>query len=172
MTKYNYVILLLVTLIVLLTFVAVVSAEEPRKNTFGWVERAALEPALFIVHAKLDTGADNSSLDASNIEEFDKDGAKWVRFTISNRYKNTFIIEKPVRREAIIRRHGGKHQRRKVIRLGVCLGDQFLETDVTLVDRRSFDYQMLLGRSFLAGYAVVDPAITYTSSPACTLINE
>jgi hypothetical protein len=38
---------------------------------------------------------------------------------------------------------------------------------VSLVDRKNFDYQMLLGRVYLAGNAIVDPSVTYTTDPAC-----
>lgn len=147
------------------------NAEAQSKTTFGWVEKAMIHPGDIILHAKLDSGADNSSLDASSIEEFARDGQKWVRFELTNRYGEHVKIEKEIRRIAIIKRHHGKHQRRKVVRMGVCLGNVYLETDVTIVDRSSFDYQMLLGRTFMAGNVLLDPAVTYTAEPKCTFPN-
>jgi hypothetical protein len=77
------------------------------------------------------------------------------------------MVEKQVRRTALIKRHGGKNQRRAVIRLGICLGSTYMEEDVNLTDRTHFDYQMLVGRSFLAGNAIIDPSLTYTTEPNC-----
>lgn len=142
-----------------------VSAQE--KPLVGWVEKVRISPGGIVVHAKLDTGADYSSLNATDVEAFDKNGREMVRFSIRSRYGETVKIEKEVQRVAVIKRHSTKDQKRKVIRLGICLGATYMEADVNLVDRSKFDYQMLIGRNFLAGNAVVDPAITLTSEPSC-----
>lgn len=162
-SRFGFTFLLLNSLLVFL--VSPVAAQ--KKEHFGFVEKVLLYPDGLPLHAKLDTGADNSSLDASDVESFEKDGVEWVRFHIRNRYGQRINFEKEVRRVAMIKRHSKKHQRRKVIRVGVCLGSTYLETDVNLVDRTNFAYQMLLGRTFLAGNAVVDPALTYTTEPHC-----
>ena len=51
--------------------------------------------------------------------------------------------------------------------MAICLGSHYMETDVNLVDRSNFDYQMLIGRNFLAGNVLIDPASTYVAEPAC-----
>jgi hypothetical protein len=156
-----------VLLLGVLLFTLKTSALAQTKENFGWVEKVLLYPDGLPLQAKLDTGADNSSLDASDVESFEKNGVEWVRFQIRNRYGQKISFEKEVRRVAMIKRHSSKHQRRKVIRVGVCLGKTYLETDVNLVDRTNFAYQMLLGRTFLAGNAIVDPSLTYTTEPNC-----
>ena len=45
-------------------------------DVFGWVEMATLEPWDVEVKAKLDSGALTSSLDARDIERFDKEESK------------------------------------------------------------------------------------------------
>ena len=138
-----------------------------QRPVFGWVEKVLVTPGDLPIHAKLDTGADFSSLSAENVEEFDKDGVPWVRFSIKNRYGKKTKFEKEIKRMAVIKRHNGKNQRRAVIRLGICLGHSYMEEDVNIVDRSRFEYQMLIGRSYLAGLATIDPAVTYTTEPNC-----
>lgn len=138
------------------------------KEIVGWVEKVKLFPSNLIVQGKLDTGADYSSLSASKIEEFEKDGEPWVKFSVANRYGETREIVERIQRTALIKRHGGKSpQKRPVIRLSICLGQHYMQTDVNLVDRSNFDYQMLIGRNFLAGNVLIDPASTYMAEPAC-----
>lgn len=149
------------------------------KLNIGWLEKILIQPGNIYMHAKMDTGADYSSLNATHIEEFikevenpkEKDAEKikqkWVRFNLNNRYGQKVTVELPVRRVAIIKRHGMKSQRRPVVRLGLCIGKSFMEEDVNLVDRSQFEHQMLIGRSFLAGIATIDPSVTYTAKPEC-----
>lgn len=146
------------------------SAYSEEKEIVGWVEKVRLNPTGMVVQAKLDTGADFSSLSASEIKEFERDGAPWVSFSVENRYGEKKLIERKVHRTALIKRHGGKSpQKRPVIRLGLCLGMHYMEADVNLIDRSNFDFQMLIGRNFLAGNVLVDPASTYTVEPACQI---
>ena len=141
-------------------------AEE--KEVVGWVEKVKIFPSNLIVQGKLDTGADYSSLSASHIEEFEKNGESWVKFSLKNRFGETKEISERVQRIALIKRHGGKApQKRPVIRLAICLGSHYMETDVNLVDRSNFDYQLLIGRNYLAGNVLVDPSSTYMAEPSC-----
>lgn len=142
-------------------------AAAQQKDKFGWLETVSIYPDKVIVHAKLDTGADSSSLNALDLVEFEKAERKWVRFTVESRYGQKTVIEKPVLRTAIIKRQSGKHQKRNVVRLGICLGKNYMEADVNLIDRSSFTHAMLIGRNYLAGYAVIDPAVSYTQKPDC-----
>lgn len=145
---------------------------QPRKPVIGWVERAMLQPGGILVHAKIDTGADYSSLNAHNIEAFDRDGAPWVRAVVTNRFGNDIPIEMPVHRYASIKKHDGKTHKRPVVRFKLCIGGVLQSTDVNLVDRTNFEYQMLVGRSFLSGNVTVDPAVTFTIEPQCTGVRE
>jgi len=142
-------------------------AQAQSKGTVGWLEKARIFPSDILVHAKLDTGADYSSLNASNLREFDRDGKKWVSFEVTNRFDQKATVEEPVVRVAMVKKHFGKPARRLVVRLGICVANHYMEADVNLVDRSNFENQMLLGRSFLAGNLVIDPALTFTAEPAC-----
>jgi hypothetical protein len=70
-------------------------------------------------------------------------------------------------RTATIKRHYLKSQQRPVIKLGLCLGTIYKETEVNLVDRSGFQYRMLLGRKFMEGEVIIDPSAKYTVEPEC-----
>lgn len=133
----------------------------------GWVERVWINPGRFEIHAKIDTGAKTSSLNAPNMEIFQRDGVDWVRFAVTNRSGVTRHFEEKIVRIARIRRHGGQMQRRPVVMLGVCIGRVYGVTQVNLIDRRNFNYQMLIGRRFTAKQVVVDPGKTFIAKPNC-----
>ena len=161
-------ILRIILLSLLLLVIPNEQIQSEEKEIVGWVEKVRLYPSNLVVQGKLDTGADYSSLSASKIEEFDKDGERWVKFSVQNRYGEIREISERVQRTALIKRHGGKSpQKRPVIRLAICLGTHYMETDVNLVDRSNFDYQMLIGRNFMAGNILIDPASTYVAEPHC-----
>lgn len=144
-------------------------AEVPVKETFGWLERVVIGPGNIELEAKLDTGADTSSLDAANIRRIRRGDNRFVRFTIEHPVDGEpMTVERPLERRATIKRHDGEHQRRPVILMNVCLGSTLLhQIEVTLIDRSEFNYALLLGRSALEGVAVVDPEVTFTREPDC-----
>jgi len=137
------------------------------KKVVGWIEKVRLYPGNLIVHAKLDSGAEYSSLDATNLTEFDRNGKRWVRFDLNQGNAPKITLERPLLRLATIKRHYRKAQKRPVIRLGVCLGNIYKETEVNLVDRSGFNYRMLIGRKFMEGEVLIDPSAQYTVEPNC-----
>jgi len=61
------------------------------KTIMGWLEKVVILPYKIELTAKLDSGADRSSIHARNIEIFEKDGAKWVSFTLEYKNKNNIV---------------------------------------------------------------------------------
>ena len=153
-----------------LVFTAPVNAQE--KEVVGWLEKDHIHPGNLVIHAKLDTGAKNSSLNASHVMAFHRNGEQWVRFNVTSRYGKTVTIEREVRRVVKIKRHGAKPQARFAVSLGICLGTVYKEVEVNLAERSNFLYQMLIGRSFLAGKFIVDPSAKYTTKPDCKGLQE
>jgi hypothetical protein len=138
------------------------------KKVVGWIEKVRIYPGNFLVHAKLDSGAEYCSLDAANLTEFTRDGKRWVRFDLEERREGKKLtIERPLLRWAPIKRHNQEPQRRPVIRLGVCLGKIYKETEVNLINRRNYQYRMLIGRKFMEGVVIIDPSAQYTVEPHC-----
>lgn len=142
-------------------------AMSAEKQVAGWVENVILFPGNLEVKAKLDTGARHSSLNADHIEEFVRDGATWVRFKLKNWKGRTVSMEARVVRLAVIKQIGAPSVSRPVIRLGICLGNVYKDVEVNLEDRGKFNYQMLIGRSFLRHSILVDPSATFTVKPIC-----
>jgi hypothetical protein len=138
----------------------------------GWVERVTLHPGNVTIDAKVDTGAVSCSLHATDIVEFDRDGHTWVRFSTIDHKDKRVTLEARVIGRRKVKRHFGEYQSRIVVRLGVCLADVFRGADVNLVDRTGFDYPMLIGRHFMAGRIVVNPAVIFTQEPRCTDIGS
>jgi hypothetical protein len=119
-----------------------------------------------ILEAKLDTGAKTASINARDIETFERKGTPWVRFRIVNRDGHGLALERPLVRETKIQRHFGKRQRRPVVKLGVCVRP-LPGGPVNLVNRSGFVYPMLIGRMFMKKQLLVDPALRYTVAPKC-----
>ena len=137
------------------------------KKVVGWIEKVRIYPGNFLVHAKLDSGAEYSSLDAANLTQFERNGKPWVRFDLTEREGQKITMERPLLRLATIKRHNQEPQRRPVIKLGVCLGNIYQETEVNLVNRKNYQYRMLIGRKFMEGAVIIDPAARYTVEPEC-----
>jgi hypothetical protein len=138
------------------------------KTVVGWIEKVRIYPGNFLVHAKLDSGAEYCSLDASNLKKFERDGKEWVRFDLAEKREGkTITFERPVLRWAPIKRHNQEPQRRPVIKLGVCLGNIYKETEVNLIGRKNYEYRMLIGRKFMEGTVIIDPSTKYTVEPKC-----
>ncbi|MCK8083261.1 RimK/LysX family protein [Vibrio sp. 1CM24A] len=106
--------------------------------------------------AKLDTGADVSSMNAVNIKRFKKDGQDMVSFTYQNNQGDKQDFTKPVIDVMRIKaKKGEKVNIRPVVEMKVKLGDLEKEVRVNLQDRSRFEYSMILGKNFLKHGAVV-----------------
>jgi hypothetical protein len=149
-----------------LAFLASAAAAAPTLG--GWSEQVRIELVEQPLRAKLDTGAASSSLDARQIELVrGTDGMPQVRFTLELPGQAASMHERPLVRTTRIKRHSGPAEERPVIELEVCLGGVVRTTQVNLVDRERFEMPMLLGRDFLAGAFLVDPAATDLLEPSC-----
>ena len=133
----------------------------------GWVEPVRVLPERINFNAKLDTGAKHSSLNSRNIELIDVKGEQQVRFEVRSREGQQHSLQLPLMRHTTIKRHFGKSQQRPVGEMTICLGKKVKKVEVNLVDRSGFNYQMLLGRSYLAPDTLVDSAQTNITTPDC-----
>jgi hypothetical protein len=138
-----------------------------QKIVAGIVEPIAIGASGIVVDAKIDTGADSCSLNARNIQPFEKDGGKWVRFEVTGRDGRSETLEERVVRSVRIRGDDRSTPPRPVVRLSLCLGKVRRDVDVNLADRKGYSTPALVGRNFLAGYVIVDPARKRLTRPDC-----
>ena len=133
-----------------------------QNNVIGAVERIYFPPMKSPFLARVDTGATTSSIDAENIKRFERDGKKWVSFTLVNRETGEKMdFEKPrTRRIKIIR--VGEEEHRVSVDMDVRMGNETFVAEFTLNERHDFEFQGLIGRNILSGRAVVDVSISNT----------
>ncbi|MGC9401101.1 ATP-dependent zinc protease family protein [Vibrio genomosp. F10] len=126
----------------------------------GHIETVQVEGMTF--PAKLDTGADVSSMNAVNIKQFKKDGHDMVTFTYQNSQGDEQELTKPVIDVMRIKaKKGEKPNIRPVVEMNVKLGELEKTINVNLQDRSRFEYSMILGKNFLKHGAVVSSDENY-----------
>ena len=114
--------------------------------------------------AKIDTGAQTSALHTTSVEEFERDGADWVRFTVhpwQDSDLDEVVVERPVFDRRTIRSSSGHAQDRLVVLLDVSLCGRTTTAEVTLTSRDEMVFRMLIGRELLRKGYVVDSALSY-----------
>ncbi len=150
---------------------AAVKAPPPAKQLqgmriIGEVEPVTIVKAGLTLPARIDTGATTSSLDARDIQRFERDGKKWVRFMLVDRRSGKKVkIEGRLTRTVEITRHGTGPQYRPVVKLKAILGQAELYREFSLTDRSAFTYPVLIGRNFLQGEFIVDVTRKNTTTP-------
>lgn len=128
----------------------------------GGVETLYITPMEMPFQARMDTGAETSSIDADNIKPFERDGEKWVSFNITNRKNGEkHHFEKPIKRRTSIVRIG-EHEDRYVVNMSIKMGDETIKADFTLAHRDKFSYQVLIGRNIINGRFIIDPSLENT----------
>lgn len=134
-------------------------------NTIGWREWVSL-PELGIEHikVKVDTGARTSAIHAFEVEEFIDDGVKMVRFSLHPLQKRSDIVQScvaPVVDERMVSDSGGHKEKRYVIHSPIRLGEHVWPIEITLTNRDTMLFRMLLGRTALAERFLVQPGASY-----------
>jgi hypothetical protein len=141
-------------------------AATPDLEILGWIEKVRLLPVEMEISAKLDTGADNSSIHAPKHKIVGRDGADWVLFTVTNIDGERARFEKPLKQWVTILSASGRTER-PVVEMTICLAGLRRTVDVNLADRGDLSYPMLIGRSYLRGRVAVDSGREHVGSPVC-----
>ncbi|PLY02232.1 MAG: ATP-dependent zinc protease [Desulfuromonas sp.] len=135
------------------------------KTTLGWREWLALpELGIPAIKAKIDTGAKTSALHAFFVEPFDKQGQTYVRFGLHPLQRRTspeMICEAPLKEQRIVSDSGGHREQRYVIETMVALAGHSWPIEITLTDRESMRFRMLLGRSALGDDFLIVPQSSF-----------
>jgi hypothetical protein len=140
------------------------------RKILGWREWVSLpELGIESIKAKIDTGARTSSLHAFSIEEFTRHGNVYVRFGIhpfQRRVDIETVCEALVKDQRQVTDSGGHRELRYVIESPIKLGEMCWPVEITLTNRDSMGFRMLLGRTALRKLYVIDPAASYLQSMA------
>jgi len=143
-------------------------AKTSQSVVLGEIEKVTIDAIDQTFEARVDTGAATSSLNAIDIEQFERNGKNWVRFHLSDGstpLSDDNWIEAPVIRFVKIRQSTNEEvERRAVIELWVKVGSIHEKAQFTLADRSQMSNPILLGREFIRDIAVVDVSKKYVQS--------
>lgn len=123
----------------------------PEPVEIGWCELVDLpELDLMGMHAKIDSGALTSSLHATRIRTFERDGHRWVRFRSPRSPGHDPVdIEAPLIEKRSVTSSNGARQERYVIATRVRLGPHEWDGQLTLANRTPMAFPVLVGRRAL-----------------------
>ena len=132
--------------------------ESSTKMVVGGLEEVWFPDLGLALTARIDTGAETSSLDARNIELFERDGKRWVRFELStpkrahpNHWSAGWAHCRRFINPALPKRNGARWSS-----MGIVIGRSSQTAEFGLSDRSHMGYQVLIGRNILKDVMVVD----------------
>ena len=135
------------------------------KRVVGWKENAAL-PDLNVknVIAKIDTGANLASIDASDIKIVTRDKIKYVKFKVMKRNNTVRKTSAPLEGYKRIKSSNGDVEKRPYIKTTLLMDGISKKIELTLTDRGPMDYTMLIGRKALGKRWDVNPSISFLTN--------
>lgn len=141
------------------------SAPPDSKTILGEIEYVHLDPPGLEFTARIDTGAQTSSLNAHDIVEFERDGKPFVKFNVIHPSTGERIeLTRRLRRHVRVKERGDREsQRRPVVRMHVALANINEQINFTLIDRGRLKHQVLIGRNLLRDLAIVDVSKKFTA---------
>lgn len=117
-----------------------------------------------IIKARVDSGAKTSALHAVNIAPFIRENENWVKFDINPIQNNTKAVkhcEAKLIDKRVVKSSSGYREQRFVIQTELKIGEATWTIEMTLTNRDSMGFRMLLGREAMSGRVLVDPEQKY-----------
>lgn len=142
-------------------------ADSKPLRIIGWREIVHLpELGLREIPAKIDTGARTSSLHATILDEFERDGELFVRFAVEFERERARQVCEAVHIDwRGITSSNGETQRRRIIKTPLKIGSLRFRAEFSLADRSDMRFPMLIGRSSLRRRFVVDSGHSWLQTP-------
>ncbi len=142
-----------------------IATEEPKSKVTSQAQRIGRLETVYIcgdndskekIIAKVDTGADSSSIHAQDIQL--QDGQLQFKIGDLDFLTSEFWTKK-------VKSSNGQYQDRYMVVIKVRIGEQYYDMKTSLADRSQMNHEMLLGRKFLrSNKFVVDVSRRYTTS--------
>jgi hypothetical protein len=134
-------------------------------KTIGWREWVSLpDLGILNIKAKVDTGARTSALHAFALHPFKEDGKDKIRFDIHPVQHNVMEVATCIA-DIIDKRwvtdSGGHREERFVILTTLVMGKRKMPIEITLTERDTMLFRMLLGRSAIRKRFLVNPARSF-----------
>ena len=126
---------------------------------FGKYEIASLDNIQQLkVKTLIDSGATTTALDARSIKMYvNRKGRRWVYYDFYHKPTGkTVSMHQRVSRVARVITHSGKPSERAVVKNAVSIGSTKHFVEMSLINRSNFPQQLLIGRNYLAGTALID----------------
>ncbi len=113
------------------------------------------------IKARVDSGAKTSSIQATNVKIFQKDLEDWVKFEVNPLQESRSVsinCQAKIFDRRTVRSSSGIAEERIVIKKKVTIGEETFEIELTLANRDTMEYRMLLGREALMNRYIVNPS--------------
>lgn len=140
--------------------------KKKRKLSFiGWREWVALpELGIHEIKAKIDTGARTSALHAFALRPFTENGKDRITFDIHPLQNNVEVVTRctaDIIDKRWVSDSGGHREERYVIYTPVVIGNKTWPIEITLTERDTMLFRMLLGRNAIRKRFIVNPAKSF-----------
>ena len=115
---------------------------------------------LKAIKVRVDSGAQTSALHAFNVTPYTEDGKDYVTFEVHPIQGNRRIVKvckAPLIGKRSVKSSNGLLEKRYVIVSKIQLGNIAWDIEITLTNRDSMGYRMLLGREAMKNKVLVDP---------------
>jgi ribosomal protein S6--L-glutamate ligase len=135
------------------------SAEKMIVGSEEWCQISQL--GIPAIKVRVDSGAKTSAIHAFNIQAFKRGNTPWVSFDVHPLQNNRSVFlrcEAPIVDRRLVKNTSGASEKRYVIKVPIRMKDQVWDIELTLTNRDSMGYRMLLGREAMNGRILVDPS--------------
>jgi len=121
------------------------------------------ELGMYNIHAKVDTGAETSVLHCEDFKVFEKKGHRYITCHIKPHLEEEEILTLtfPVHRERVVKSSFGQTETRHIFITKIRMFNRLFDIKLSLRDRSSMSYPMLLGRNFINQKFLVDVSQKY-----------
>ncbi len=116
------------------------------------------------IKARVDSGAKTSSIHAFNIHKIRRNGESWISFEVhplQGDRRTVIRCEQPILDKRVVKSSSGIAETRYVIAARIKVGNEAWDIEITLANRDSMGYRMLLGREAMSGRMLVDPSLSF-----------